>query len=149
MLIRNCFTPDEIKDYKFVEFPKTIQNYDFVYEGRELKIVPTDVVDFHAEIQSYKDETGLSNILKMIAKTGDVSLLNQRSPSYGVEMDIGDELDIHKVEAAAKASEKSIKEVLGDDVLTMKKADLDKLISDKVNQLIAAQKDVEKEVKDE
>lgn len=140
--IRNCFNPGDSKDYAIKEFSKTRQEYDFTYEGRELKVVPGDVVNFYDEIQSYKDETGLANILKMVQRTGDMSLLNAKQPVYGEMPDIGDELDVNKIQADVNEQLSKTAESLGIDktrMLAMTQEELDKLINDKVNAVLAAQ----------
>lgn len=95
-----------INDY---EEPKKLRNtivdeYDFVRnEKGELKIEKTGEYDFVEYVQSFKDETGLANILKLVARTGDTSLLNKKEGQY---LDLSsmptDELDISANENTIK-----------------------------------------------
>lgn len=46
----------------------------------------TDIVDRQDYINQYKDDVGILNILKKVARTGDMSLLNQCKAGIGVDL---------------------------------------------------------------
>lgn len=139
-----------------LDFSKNIvQNYDFVYdnEKRDFVVVATDKEDREAYIQSFASETGIYNILKMYAKTGDASILNKKQGFYG---DISglpvDELNPAKVEAAAEKAVGSLSKALGQDLsaeqlANMSAEELEKLVGDAINAIKEKQapKEVEKD----
>lgn len=129
-----------------------IQNQDFVWdnEARDFKVVDTDLEDREAYIQSFAAETGIYNIMKMYAKTGDASILNKKQGFYG---DISglpvDELNPAKVEKAAQAAVKSLNKSLGvnltsEELASMSTTDLEKLIGDAMSAIKAKAPQTEK-----
>lgn len=98
---------------------KPIQNYDFAYDpdSRDLKVVKTDIEDREAYIQSFAEECGVYNIMKMYAKTGDMSLLNRREGFYGDISNLPvDELNPAAHQAAAAQAVAGLGKTLGVDL---------------------------------
>lgn len=137
----------EVKEIKFrglhksvgLDFSKNIiQNHDFQWDNdlRDFKVVETDKEDREAYIQSFAKETGVYNIMKMYAKTGDISVLNKKQGFYGDISNIPvDELNPAKRTAAAEKAVKDLSKALGvdltsDQLASMSSEELEKLVVD-------------------
>lgn len=137
----------EVKEIKFrglhksvgFDFSKNIiQNHDFQWDNdlRDFKVVETDKEDREAYIQSFAKETGVYNIMKMYAKTGDTSVLNKKSGFYGDISNIPvDELNPAKRTAVAEKAVKDLSKALGvdltsDQLASMSSEELVKLVVD-------------------
>ena len=115
-----------------------IQNYDFVWDNdaRDFKVVETDIEDRQAYIDSFASETGIYNIMKMYAKTGDISILNKKQGFYGDITGLPvDELNPGKVAEAAERAVGSLNKALGveltsDQLASMSADELSKIIAD-------------------
>ena len=128
-----------------------IQNHDFQWDNdkRDFVIVETDKEDRDAYIQSFAKETGIYNIMKMYAKTGDASLLNKKQGFYGDISNLPvDELNPAKVEKAAASAVKSLNKALGvnysaEQLASMSVEDLEKVVADAISAMKAKQAPVE------
>ena len=131
------FTKDHPHDSVGLDLsPQIIQNYDFAYdpESRDLIVVATDKEDREAYIQSFASECGVYNIMKMYAKTGDMSLLSRKVGFYGDISDIPeDELNPAAYKDQAEKAVASLAKTLGaefsvDEFAAMSDAELADLI---------------------
>lgn len=125
-----------------------VQNYGPKYNEKthEMDLVETDKVNLQEYIDSFKDETGVYNILKKYSKTGDASLLNQREGFYG---DISglpvDQLNPQKMAKAAKASAESLSKKLGVEITTEQLASMSSNeLNDLISKAVAAKLEAEK-----
>lgn len=125
-----------------------VQNYGLSYDEktREMVLIETDKTDLQAYIDSFAEETGVYNILKRFAKTGDVSLLNAKEGFYG---DISklptDQLNPQKMLKEASKSAKVLSEKLGvqltaEKLATMSSEELSDLITKAITAKIEASK---------
>lgn len=125
-----------------------VQNYGLSYDekSREMVLKETDKTDLQAYIDSFAEETGVYNILKRFAKTGDVSLINAKEGFYG---DISklptDQLNPQKMLKEASASAKVLSEKLGvkltaEKLATMSSEELSDLITKAITAKIEASK---------
>lgn len=62
-----------------------------------------DTIDRYASIQSFKDECDISNIVNRVIMTGDASLLQRRSSTFGDFTDLPS--DLHSLEMVMKNAE--------------------------------------------
>ena len=78
-----------VKDYANCVIAKKVNKLskddDSVFDVVE-EIEITDIVDRQDYINQYQDEVGILNILKKVARTGDMSLLNQCKTGQGVDL---------------------------------------------------------------
>lgn len=123
--------------------PELIQNYDFAYnpELRDLEVVKTDIEDREEYIQSFAKETGVYNIMRMYAKTGDMSLLNRSEGFYGDISDLPvDELNPAAQQAAAEKAVAGLGQTLGIQGLTIEDfaAMSDAELADLINKAVQA-----------
>lgn len=125
-----------------------VQNYGLTYDEktREMVLKPTDKTDLQAYIDSFAEETGVYNILKKFAKTGDVSLLNAREGYYADISQIPvDQLNPQKMVSEASKSAKVLSDKLGvqltaEKLATMSSEELSDLITKAVTAKIEASK---------
>ena len=136
-----------------LDFSKNIiQHKDFSYDNdrRDFVIVDAEKEDRDAYIQSFADETGVYNIMRMYAKTQDASLLNKKQGFYGdisnlPENDLNPAARTKAAEEAVKALSKKLgKELTADELLNMDNAQLVSMLTDIVDQRVAAASKVEK-----